>query len=93
MDDKRTPKPLQHSPVALMWAMRVTGWTQYKLAEEVGIRASHLNEMVHGKRNINDRLLLDLARAIGCPVSVLYAKPHAVSVQPAPVDQQFRDAA
>lgn len=72
-------RPLLHSPAALMWALKITGWTQRKLALEVGIDPSKLSEMLHGKRHSDHALLLRLSVAIGCPVSVLYAKPQAVT--------------
>lgn len=49
------------------------GWTQERVASELGISTPHVSEMETGKKNPSLKLMDDLARLYGIPVTGLYA--------------------
>jgi transcriptional regulator with XRE-family HTH domain len=64
---------LRHSPVALAWVRRQRGWTKGELARESGVAVSIITQLEHGSRSASRTALAKLARALGCPRSVLEA--------------------
>lgn len=77
---RKPPKtPLDHDPEAVTWARQAKGWTQAALAQAIGISASHMSEIEAGSRNATPRLLILLAEALNCPVSVLERKRDGVA--------------
>lgn len=67
--------PLDHDPEALRWALKsVPGATQSWLADEIGISAGHMSEVLSGSRNAPPHLLTKIAVALNCPRSVLERK-------------------
>lgn len=66
--------PLNHEPEAVAWARNAKGATQLWLAKEVGISPSHMSEIESGTRNAPPALLIRIAGALNCPVSVLERK-------------------
>lgn len=66
--------PFDHEPEAVAWARGAKGWTQAALAQEIGISPSHMSEIEGGTRNAPPHLLIKLAQALNCPVSVLERK-------------------
>lgn len=71
---KQPKSPLDHDPAAVTWARNAKGWTQAALAEAVGISPAHMSEVEAGSRNAPPWLLIKLAEALNCPVSVLERK-------------------
>jgi len=69
--------PFDHDPESVAWARKAKGWTQAALAGAAGISASHMSEIESGTRNAPPHLLLKLATALNCPVSVLERKRAA----------------
>ncbi len=62
-----------------MWARKAKGATQAWLAREVGISPGHMSEIESGTRNAHPALLIKLAEALNCPVTVLERKREAVA--------------
>lgn len=72
---RKLPKsPLDQDPEAVAWARRAKGWTQVALAAEAGISKSHMSEIESGSRNAPPALLIRLAQALNCPVTLLERK-------------------
>ncbi|WP_394621248.1 helix-turn-helix domain-containing protein [Lentzea sp. JNUCC 0626] len=74
---QRTEPPrraaLNHSPEALRWARRAKGWTQRQLADVIGVKATSVSDFERGTRSAPPDLLIKIARAFRCPVSMLEA--------------------
>jgi transcriptional regulator with XRE-family HTH domain len=68
--------PVDHDPAALVWTRKAAGWRQAALAQEVGISASLLCEAEKGTRGLAPKVLIDLAKALDCPVTMLKRKVH-----------------
>lgn len=66
--------PLTHDPESVRWARESVGFTQVKLAREVGISYQLMNDIEHGRRNATPAVLNRLAVALNCPRSVLERK-------------------
>lgn len=66
--------PLNHSPDALRYALKQSGFTQKAFAEKVEISEGLLSEMLKGTRNVKQELLRKMASELNCPVVVLEAK-------------------
>lgn len=64
-------RALDHNPPALAEARHKRGWSQRRLAAEVGITRPYVSELEKGSRNANPALLLRLALALRCSVSSL----------------------
>jgi transcriptional regulator with XRE-family HTH domain len=88
--------PLHHSPEAVRWARKAKAYKQYRLAQDVGITASHMCEIESGARNCPPDLLMRIAHRLNCPVSVLEAprvpRAHAAD-EPATQDSAADTAA
>lgn len=69
----RSRAPLPQSPAAVRWARKAKGWSLRSFAREVGVSHSHLSEMETGKRPAPHVVLVQMARVLGCPVSILQA--------------------
>jgi transcriptional regulator with XRE-family HTH domain len=70
-------RPLDHDPAALRWAREVKGWSQARLAREIGISRSSVCEIEAGGRNANHAMITRLAEALGCPATVLMREKPA----------------
>ncbi|WP_425545972.1 helix-turn-helix domain-containing protein [Arthrobacter russicus] len=76
--------PLDHSPEALRWALKMTGLSQKEFALKCGISPSHVSEILGGTRNAKPALLRSMSRALNCPIVVLQAKLSAEQNQLTP---------
>lgn len=66
--------PLDHEPEALQWALKKSGLSQAEFAEKIGKSQSLVSEILRGTRNAKPALLIEMARALNCPVVVLERK-------------------
>jgi transcriptional regulator with XRE-family HTH domain len=71
--------PLGHDPEALAWALKKSGLTQVAFAEQIGKSAGLVSEILKGTRNATPALLLEMAKALNCPIVVLEAKRDTVA--------------
>ncbi len=62
---------MNHEPAHLAWAIRASGHTQADVARAVGKQPPVVNEYVKGTRSCPQAVLVEIARYLGCPVSVL----------------------
>ncbi len=66
-----------------------SGMSQAALAEQLGIRPSHLNEIIKGKRAVNTEMALMLEAALGVPASLWLNLQAAYNMQVAKSDDSF----
>lgn len=67
-DDSRWPehwRPINHDPEAVRSAREARGWSQRRLAQELGKSRSLVCEIEAGTRNANPDLLRQIARLLG----------------------------
>ncbi len=65
------------------------GLTQIKLAQEMGIKPSLLNEIIKGKRNVNTEMALLLEAALDIPASLWLNLQADYNMQMAKSDVSF----
>jgi len=71
--------PLRHDPEAVRWARESVGFTQARLAAEVGISFQLMSDIENGRRSATAATLNNLARALNCPRSVIERKREDVA--------------
>lgn len=64
MDDERLP-PIHPGEVLLEDFMKPLGLSQYRVAQDIGVPALRINQIVHGKRSITADTAMRLARYFG----------------------------
>jgi addiction module HigA family antidote len=64
MDEERLP-PIHPGEVLLEDFMKPLGLSQYRVAQDIGVPALRINQIVHGKRSITADTAMRLARYFG----------------------------
>lgn len=62
---KKNPHPVHPGEILAEVYLSQLGWTQTKLAEELGCAHRKVNEIVNGKRSITPDFAIDLERVLG----------------------------
>jgi transcriptional regulator with XRE-family HTH domain len=71
--------PVRQDPEAVAWLRTERHLSQRALAGLLNIDHSLLSRIEDGTRNADPELLAGMARALGCPVTVLQRKPEGKS--------------
>lgn len=69
-NDRLTPARLIHPGEILKEELKERGIKQKDFAAQIGVQPSHLNEFIHGKRDLNDKLAFKLQEHLGVPYNV-----------------------
>jgi transcriptional regulator with XRE-family HTH domain len=70
-------------PLHLKWAREARGLSQAELARAIGKPRSLINEMEAGTRNATPAVMLALASALSCPLSLLERRERPAWAQAA----------
>lgn len=66
-DERLTPARAVHPGEILREELRERGIKQKDFATMIGVQATHLNEFIHGKRNMNEDFAMKLEKQLGIP--------------------------
>ncbi len=83
------PAYLTHPGEVVKDEIEYRGISQRKLAEEIGVAYSQLNEVLNGKRPLNTELALLLEAALDLPASPLLAMQTRYNLLTAKRNQSF----
>ena len=78
-----------HPGELIMDELEARNMTQAKLAEDIGVSPSLLNEIIKGKRAVNTEMALMLEAAIDLPADMLLNMQSAYNMQMAKSNSSF----
>ena len=84
-----TPFEPTHPGELIMDELEARNMTQAKLAENIGVSPSLLNEIIKGKRAVNTEMALMLEAAIDLPADMLLNMQSAYNMQMAKSNSSF----
>ena len=84
-----TPFEPTHPGELIRDELESLGMKQSKLAEQIGVSPSLLNEVINGKRGVNTELALLLEASIGVPADVWLKLQADYTMQVAKSDETF----
>lgn len=87
--DNLTPFEPTHPGELIRDELESLGMSQAKLAEQIGVSPSLLNEVINGKRAVNTELALLLEAAIGVPAEIWLKLQADYNMQVAKSDVSF----
>lgn len=84
-----TPFEPTHPGELIKDELEAHGLTQIKLANNIGVSASLLNEIIKGKRSVNTEMALLIEAALGIPADMLLNLQSDYNMQVAKSDTSF----
>ncbi len=84
-----TPFEPTHPGELIRDELQVGNLTQAKLAENIGLKPSMLNEIINGKRSVSTEVALLIEAALGIPADLLLKLQSDYNMQKAKADGSF----
>lgn len=69
-NERPTPSRAIHPGEYLREELKERGIKQKDFAKSIGVQPTHLNEFIHGKRNMNEELAVKLEKQLGIPFRI-----------------------
>lgn len=82
---------LIHPGDIILEELEYLGVTQKQLAEKIGVPRSQVNEILHGKRNVNYEFALLVQKALGIDAETLLNMQHSYDIAKAKRNKAFME--